>query len=91
MRVKIDENLASAHRRVLEQGGHDVADVHEESLAGATDEVLWSHVFAEKGFFVTWIPISRTSVAFHLGRTRESSFYGRHIPVSQWFPTSCAA
>jgi predicted nuclease of predicted toxin-antitoxin system len=53
MNVKIDENLALAHRRILEAAGHEVADVHDERLAGATDEVLWSHICAEGRFFVT--------------------------------------
>ena len=53
MNIKIDENLGSAHRRVLEQAGHDVADVHDEQLGGATDEALWSKVCAEDRFFVT--------------------------------------
>ncbi len=53
MIIKIDENLAPAHRRLLEHAGHDVADVHEEQLGGATDERLWAQVCAENRFFVT--------------------------------------
>jgi predicted nuclease of predicted toxin-antitoxin system len=53
VKVKIDENLARAHRRILEEAGHEVADVHDEHLAGAADDVLWSHVCAEDRFFVT--------------------------------------
>jgi predicted nuclease of predicted toxin-antitoxin system len=53
VKVKIDENLARAHRRILEAAGHDVADVHDERLAGATDDVLWAHVCAEGRFLVT--------------------------------------
>jgi predicted nuclease of predicted toxin-antitoxin system len=53
MKIKIDENLALAHRRVLEEAGHDVADVHDERLAGASDDVLWSHVCEEGRFLIT--------------------------------------
>ena len=53
MKVKIDENLSRAHGLVLEQAGHDVADVFQEQLAGAKDEVLWSHVSAEGRFLIT--------------------------------------
>lgn len=53
MKIKIDENLARVHRRILEAAGHDVADVHDERLTGAADEVLWSHVCAEGRFFIT--------------------------------------
>ena len=60
MKIKVDENLARAHRRVLEEAGHDVADVHEEGLVGATDDVLWSHVCEEGVFWSPWIRISRT-------------------------------
>ena len=53
MKIKVDENLARAHRRVLEAAGYDVADVHEEGLVGASDDVLWSHVCGEGRFLVT--------------------------------------
>jgi predicted nuclease of predicted toxin-antitoxin system len=53
VKIKIDENLAKAHRRILEADGHEVADVHEERLAGASDDVLWSHVCEEGRFLVT--------------------------------------
>lgn len=53
MKLKLDENLARAHRRLLEAAGHDVADVHDERLAGASDELLWSHVCAEGRILVT--------------------------------------
>lgn len=53
MKIKIDENLAKAHRRILEAAGHDVADVHDEQLAGASDDVLWSHVCEEGRLLVT--------------------------------------
>lgn len=55
MKVRIDENLAFAHRRILEAAGHDVADVHDERIAGATDDVLLSHVIAEGRLLVTWM------------------------------------
>jgi predicted nuclease of predicted toxin-antitoxin system len=53
VKIKIDENLASAHRRLLEQAGHDVADVHVEGIAGATDDTLWAHVCAEQRLLIT--------------------------------------
>jgi predicted nuclease of predicted toxin-antitoxin system len=53
VKIKIDENLARAHRRILEAAGHDVADVHDERLTGASDHVLWSHVCGEGRFLVT--------------------------------------
>jgi predicted nuclease of predicted toxin-antitoxin system len=53
VKLKIDENLSRAHRRILEAAGHDVADVHDEQLAGASDDVLWSHVCEEGRFLVT--------------------------------------
>jgi predicted nuclease of predicted toxin-antitoxin system len=53
VKIKIDENLAQAHRRILEAAGLDVADVHDERLAGASDHVLWSHVCEEGRFLVT--------------------------------------
>jgi predicted nuclease of predicted toxin-antitoxin system len=53
VKVKIDENLSRAHRRILEAAGHEVADVYDEGLAGASDDVLWSHVCEEGRFLVT--------------------------------------
>jgi predicted nuclease of predicted toxin-antitoxin system len=53
VKIKIDENLSLAHRRLLEGVGHEVADVHDERLSGASDDVLWSHVCAEGRFLVT--------------------------------------
>lgn len=53
MKIKVDENLARAHRRVLEAAGHDVADVHDERLVGASDDVLWAHVCEEGRLLVT--------------------------------------
>ena len=38
MKIKVGDNLARAHRRALEAAGHDVADVHEEGLVGASDD-----------------------------------------------------
>lgn len=39
--------------QLLAEAGHDVADVHEEQLAGATDASLWAHVSAEGRLLVT--------------------------------------
>jgi predicted nuclease of predicted toxin-antitoxin system len=53
VKIKIDENLASAHGRILAEAGHDVCDVHVEALAGATDDVVWSRVCEEGRLLVT--------------------------------------
>lgn len=53
MKIKIDENLATAHKLLLVQAGHDVADVHDEGLRGVSDTTLWQHVCAEQRFLVT--------------------------------------
>ena len=42
MKIKIDENLGTSHRAIFEQVGHDVSDVHDEGLRGASDERLWA-------------------------------------------------
>lgn len=53
MKVKIDENLAAAHKRVLEQAGHDVHDVHDEGARGVADRELWQRVTREGRLLVT--------------------------------------
>jgi predicted nuclease of predicted toxin-antitoxin system len=53
VKVKIDENLAAAHRHVLAEASHDVTDVHQEALAGASDEDLWARVCEEDRLLVT--------------------------------------
>jgi predicted nuclease of predicted toxin-antitoxin system len=53
VKIKIDENLAATHARILAEAGHEVSDVHVESLSGATDDLLWSRVCAEGRFLVT--------------------------------------
>lgn len=53
MKLKIDENLSRAHRRLLASVGHDVSDVHDEHLSGARDEVLWSAVCDEGRLLIT--------------------------------------
>lgn len=86
MNVKIDENLARAHRRILEAAGHDVADVHDERLAGASDDVLWSHVCAEGRFLVT-LDADFSDVRMFgcslRGPIRASSWCARLMPASQ--------
>jgi predicted nuclease of predicted toxin-antitoxin system len=53
VKIKIDENLASSHRALLEQDGHDLSDVHDEKLRGASDEKLWAAVCEEERFLIT--------------------------------------
>ena len=37
MRIKIDENLAAAHKRILENAGHNVTDVYERRVVDEVD------------------------------------------------------
>ncbi len=53
MKIKIDENLAAAHKLLLARYGHEVADVHDEGLRGVSDTALWQHGCAERRFLVT--------------------------------------
>jgi predicted nuclease of predicted toxin-antitoxin system len=53
VKIKIDENLAKGPSSHPRSGCHEVADVHDEQLAGAKDEVLWSHVREEGRLLVT--------------------------------------
>ncbi len=53
MKVKIDENLGTAHKLLLQEAGHDVEDVYDEKVAGASDEELWRLVCREGRFLVT--------------------------------------
>jgi predicted nuclease of predicted toxin-antitoxin system len=53
VKIKIDENLAAAHKLLPAQAGHDVADVHDEGLRGASDKALWQHGCTERRFLVT--------------------------------------
>ena len=75
MKIKVDENLSLAHRRILEAAGHDVADVYDERLAGASDDVLWSHVCEEGRSWSRWtvrtIHPSVSAVAMILRRVVE--------------------
>ena len=53
MRIKIDENLAAAHKRLLAAAGHDVQDVHDEDASGVVDAELWRRVSEEQRFLIT--------------------------------------
>jgi predicted nuclease of predicted toxin-antitoxin system len=51
--VKLDENLGKAHLQLLRGSGYDADNVPDERISGATDELLWSKVFADGRFLVT--------------------------------------
>jgi predicted nuclease of predicted toxin-antitoxin system len=53
VKVKIDENLSGSHGRILAEAGHDVTDVHDEGLAGASDDDVWARVCDEDKLLVT--------------------------------------
>ena len=43
MKIKLDENLGSLGKSLLEADGHDVMTVAEQQLSGAEDEQLYLH------------------------------------------------
>jgi predicted nuclease of predicted toxin-antitoxin system len=48
VRLKLDENLGQASAQALRAEGHDVATIHEQSLAGIPDSSL-IEVFTNEG------------------------------------------
>jgi predicted nuclease of predicted toxin-antitoxin system len=53
MRLKLDENLGHRCVAQLETGGHDVATVAGEGMAGAVDSLVIEHCRAEGRVLVT--------------------------------------
>ena len=53
MRIKLDENLSSRQRRLLEDHGHDVETVAHEGLSGAADDVAAGRARGEARMLVT--------------------------------------
>lgn len=51
--VKLDENMARAHARLLSQHGYEVDRVQDEGLSGASDERVWQEVVKEDRIFIT--------------------------------------
>jgi predicted nuclease of predicted toxin-antitoxin system len=52
-RVKLDENLGQTHSRFLQRLGYDADRVHDQGISGASDEIVWERVVAERRFFIT--------------------------------------
>ncbi len=92
MRIKVDENLAAVHRRILEEAGHDVTDVYDENLRGADDADLWSRVCEETRFLVTldhdFSDVREFQPGTHAGILNYSE---RLIPAEMSSPPSFAA
>jgi len=40
MKIKLDENLGAKVQEVFSRAGHDVETVHDEGLAGSSDEII---------------------------------------------------
>ena len=53
MKVKLDENLGRTPQRFLEGEGHDVDNVYDEELSGASDPEVGEAAQAEGRFLVT--------------------------------------
>ena len=53
MRFKLDENMPPEAATVLRWAGHDAHTVHDESLSGATDALLFERVRTESRVLLT--------------------------------------
>ena len=53
MKLKLDENLGSAGKRLVEADGHDVLTILDQKLSGATDERIFQVCCAEGRAIVT--------------------------------------
>lgn len=53
IRIKLDENLAQAHKVQVVEAGQDVHDVYDESLVGADDNISWEAVCEEQRLLMT--------------------------------------
>jgi predicted nuclease of predicted toxin-antitoxin system len=53
VKIKLDENLGSLGKSLLEADGHDVMTVAEQQISGAADEHLYQHCRDEGRVLVT--------------------------------------
>ena len=53
MKIKLDENLGSLGRSLLEAGGHEVMTVAEQQMSGAKDERIYEACRDESRVLVT--------------------------------------
>lgn len=53
MKIKADENISGAGIRLLREGGHDVATVHEEGWSGSDDSDVFRACLSERRVLVT--------------------------------------
>jgi predicted nuclease of predicted toxin-antitoxin system len=53
VKFKLDENFGARTQRLFVETGHDVHTVHEETLAGATDQQIYERCCAEIRCLVT--------------------------------------
>ncbi len=53
MKFKLDENIGSIGKRILEADGHDVMTVSDQRLNGATDERLFAICREERRILIT--------------------------------------
>ena len=53
MKIKLDENLPVRLATLLKGLGHDVHTVHQESLIGGSDKLIWEAAQNESRFLIT--------------------------------------
>jgi predicted nuclease of predicted toxin-antitoxin system len=53
MKIKLDENIPVRIQTLLWQLGHDTDTVHQENLAGGTDERIWQAAQEAGRFLIT--------------------------------------
>ncbi|MGH9131253.1 MAG: DUF5615 family PIN-like protein [Acidimicrobiales bacterium] len=94
MKVKLDENLGRRTIDVFRTASHDVATVHDEGLAGASDPQVRDAAVAEGRMLVTLTWTSLTRSASTRLEHLESRFCGSRLsPASRTscVPPSCSA
>ncbi len=53
MKFKLDENFGRRTANIFREAGHDVHTIHEENMAGASDEQVYDHCIKEQRCLVT--------------------------------------
>ncbi len=53
MRIKLDENFGTSIQRICQNAGHDTQTVHDEKIAGCSDQTLYEICCSEKRCLVT--------------------------------------